>query len=312
MLASELVSGVRAVCDETNDNDLSDSKIVAALNRALQRLARLSVLHYPEMLKRTLETTASAGSLEVPALSQAYTNMQLDTLVGAGPTYRPLTYTSSANTVGMEGVNSTYPLYYSQQGNTLYLHPATSGSVSVRLRYQLKPYSLVLEQGRITSYDTSTGTLYVDTIGSSLSTSVSDRTCFFNIIDQFSGDVKGTFQVNSLTAASGKIVIKTASLGRSSVYGLSVSSSLPSTIALDDLVCLASGSCIPLYFREYTDFLIQFAVNEIKRTYGVIAETDVYALRDIEDDVKLMWSQRPKGGRVKPNNPAWSKPRRYL
>ena len=281
---------------------------MGALNRALQRLARLSVLHYPEMLKRTTDVTAVAGVIEIPSLSQAYTSMQLDALVSAG-VYRPLTYTSSVNTVGLESVNSTYPLYFTQQGSKLYLHPASATSTAVRLRYQLKPYSLVLEQGRITSFDVATGILYVDTIGSALSTNVSDRTCFFNIIDQFTGDVKGTFQINSLTAASGKIVIKTTSLGRSSVYGLSVSSALPSTVALDDYVCLASGSCMPLYFREYTDFLIQYAVNEIKRTYGTVAETDVYALRDIEDDVKLMWSQRPKGARVKANNPAWIKRR---
>lgn len=304
MLASGLIEAVRDVTDEANTNALTPEKILKALNRALQRLARLSVLHYPEMLKRTIPLTTSGGEVEVPALSQAYTGMQLDVLLGT--TYKPLTYTSTVNVVGLESVGSAYPQYYTQQGNKLALFPTPSSSMSVRLKYQLKPYELVMEQGRITSFDTATGVLYVDEIGSSLSTAVNNRTAFFNIIDQFTGDVKGTFQANSLTAASGKIVIKTTGLGRSSVYGLTVATELPSTITQDDLICLAKGSCIPLYFREYTDFLVQYAANEIKRTYGELPETDVYALKDIETDVKLMWSQRPNGARVKANNPAWN------
>ena len=309
MLASDLIEAVRSVTDEQNVNDLTPEKILAALNRALQKLARLSVLHYPEMLKRTTPpTTVTGGEMEMPPLSQAYTGMQLDAKYG--DVFRPLTYTSTANIVGLENVRSTYPLYYTQQGNKINLYPASStGSVIVQLRYQLKPYKLVEEQGRITSLDTDNGYIYVDTIGDSLSTSVSNRTAFFNVIDQFTGDVKATFQAASLTPSSGRIAIKTTGLGRTNVYGLDVSTSIPDTIAQDDLVCLASGSCIPLYFREYTDYLIQYAVNDIKRTYGTLAETDVYALKDIEDDVKLMWSQRPMGARVKANNPAWNSTR---
>lgn len=305
MLASELIQSVRDMVDEKNENDLTPERVLKALNRALKRLARLSVRHFPEMLKRTLTTTATNGELEVPALSQAYTALQLDALYGT--IYRPLTYTSTVNVVGLETqTGAQYPLYFTQQGNKLYLFPRPSGSTSVQLRYELKPYELVMEQGRITNFDASTGTIYVDEIGDSLSTSVSDRTAFFNVIDQFTGDIKGTFQANSLTPSSGKIVIKTTGLGRDTVYGLTVATELPDTISKDDYVCLAKGSCIPLYFKDYTDFIEQWAVNDIKRTYSSGDEKDVYALKDLEDDVKLMWSQRPNGARVKANNPAWN------
>ena len=305
MLTSELIEAVRAKTDEDNTNDLSSAKIIAALNRALQRLARLSVRHYPELLRRTTADTALTGStLTLPAMSQAYHQLSVDAKYGS--TYRTLSYTSTANVAGMDRTDSTssYPMYYTQSGNILSFYPQSTASV--RVRYQLKPPELVLEQGRIVDFDIALGYVYLDTIGTGLSTSVSDRTAFFNIIDQFTGDIKATLQVNSLTTASGRIVIKTTGLGRTNVYGWDVVTALPDTIAKDDLVCLAKGSCMPLYFREYTDFLLQFAVNDIKSTFGTKTEMDAYDLKDVEEDVKLMWSQRPYGARIKQNNPVWN------
>jgi hypothetical protein len=86
-----------------------------------------------------------------------------------------------------------------------------------------------------------------------------------------------------------------------------VSDALATTIAEDDLICLAAGTCIPLYFREYTDYLVQYAANEIKRSYGLLTELDTMALKDIEDDVKQMWANRPVGLRMQPRNPIWNR-----
>lgn len=305
MLASELIQDVRAGVDEDNVNDLSDIKIVAALNRALQRLARLSVRHYPELLKRTVPDQTVTTEITLPVLAQAFHQTQVD--VKYGIVYRTLQYTSQANTVGLEAP-TTYPLFYSQQGNKLYLYPPSTGVVA-RVRYELKPPKLVKEQGRITNVDTENGYVYLESIDSSLTTSVSNMSAFFNIVDQFTGDIKGTFQAAAIDTQARKVTIKTTGLGRTSVYGYDVATELPDTISQDDYICPASGSCIPLYFREYTDYLIQYAINDIKRKFNTIVETDIFALRDIEDDVKLMWSQRPYGARVRANNPAWNNSR---
>lgn len=307
MLASELIEAVRDRVDEANTTDISDTKILASLNRALQRLARLSVKHYPEMLKRTYEAATSGNQLTIPNLAQAATVTQVDVLYSSY--YRPVQYTSTTNVSGVDTTGTTtypYPLYYTQQGNKLQFYPPISGGYTARLRYQLKPYDLVKEAGRVTSWDANTSTIYVENLTDDITTSVTDRTAFFNIIDQFTGDVKATLQANAVDEDAGTIIFKTTGLGRSSVYGLTVGTELPAELAADDLVCLAKGSCIPLYFREYTDFLIQWSVNDIKGTFGTLDDRDVYALRDIEDDVKTIWSQRPYGARVKPNNPAWN------
>lgn len=307
MLASELIEAVRERIDEANTTDISDPKILKALNRALQRLARLSVKHFPEMLKRTYEGSVSGNELTIPNLSQAATVTQVDVLYSNY--YRPVQYTSTTNVLGVDTTVSTtypYPLYYTQQGNKLNFYPPITGSLTARLRFQLKPYDLVEEAGRITSWDANTATLYVEGLTNTITTTVSDRTAFFNIIDQFTGDVKATLQANAVSTDDGTIVFKTTGLSRSSVYGLTLATELPTGLAADDLVCLAKGSCMPIYFREYTDFLIQYSVNDLKGTFGTLDDRDVYALRDLEEDVRTIWSQRPYGARVKANNPAWN------
>lgn len=308
MLVSELIEEVREQSDEENTSDLTSAKILNALNRAQQRLARLTVRHYPELLKRSLtQAVASGGStITMPELAQAFTNVQVDGQYGG--VWHPVIYTNTTNVLALEGpITSPIPLNWTQQGNIITLYPTLSSGVNIRIRYEKKPFKLVEEQGRITSIDAVNGILYLDALGSSLSTSVSNLTAFVNVIDQFTGDVKGTYQVASLTSASSALTIKTSSLSRSSVFGLGVSDALSSTITEDDYVCLASGTCIPFFFREYTDFLSRYATNEVKLRYGLLTELDIAALKDIEDDVKQMWASRPQGLRMQPRNPHWNR-----
>lgn len=312
MLTSELIEEVRSMTDEENENDLTPEKIIAALNRALKRLARLSVRHFPELLKRTYTATSVSGTTEItiPELSQAFTVTQVDAKYGG--VYYPVIYTNTTNVTQLESIlTSPIPYNYSQMGNKLLLYPTLSSGIEIRVRYELRPYELVMEQGRVTNFDVENGYIYLDAIGSELSTSVSDRSAFINVIDQFTGDIKGTYQIAAISAGQNRLTIKAASLDRDEVWGHEVGTELSSSISKDDYVCSAKGTCIPLYFKDYTDFLTQYATNDVKRSYGLLVETDAFALKDIEDDVKRMWASRPQGYRIQARNRNWNRSNIY-
>ncbi len=206
---------------------------------------------------------------------------------------------------------TSIPVKYTLQGNILSLFPWPQFGVQTRIKYQLRPPKLVEVQGRIISFDLDLGYLYMDQIplpangGPSVSTS--DLTCFINVIDQYTGDVTGTYQIVAIDYDALRLTIKATSLYRSVVYGRDVSGVLSPSINLDDYVVSAQGSCIPIYFSDFNDYLTQHAVVEIKRTFEIISPDELDQLKKLEDDVKEMWASRPTGVRVQQRNKNWNR-----
>jgi hypothetical protein len=128
---------------------------------------------------------------------------------------------------------------------------------------------------------------------------------FVNIVDGTTGLVKATVQINSLTTSTKTLAIKTSGLARSVVFGRTVSSALPTTISLDDYVCLAYGTCIPTLVRDYDDYLLASATLEIKRRMGEDTQAEYGHFRELEADIEKMWSGRPQSARVARRNGHW-------
>lgn len=302
-LTTELISEIRDIVDEDNTSDLSDSKIMSALNRAQRTVARLSHQYYPELLRHTFyPVTLTSGQASISSLTNGYMVVGVEYSLSSDQFY-PLKYVAPSQWSGIPAAGGGYPKFFTQEKDKIKTVPASSGTLRVIGELRLPP--LVKEQGRITSYDSNLGTINVDSLGSSITTSVSNLSAFFNIIDQFTGNIKATLQANIASTSQNKITIKTTGLGRTSLYGRDVSSSLPSDIAQDDYICAATGTCIPFMMSDYSDFLVQFAVNGIKNTYNSKVDYDSYDLKDLEDALKKAWVQRPSAGRIKQNNKAW-------
>jgi len=310
-LTSELITAVRNCVDENNTADLSDAKILDSLNRSQLQLTRLAGRHFPEMLKRDYSTSTFTGrTFTIPTDSAAFTVNQVDVIFGV-ITYR-VDYTNTTNVTQYETNNVTaIPIKYTLQGNVISLYPQPQGGITCRVRYQLRPPKLVASMGRITSYDVDNNYIYMDDIASVAdggpSTNTADLGCFINIINQYTGDVTATLQVVAIDYTANRLTIKTSSLYRSTVYGRTVSSAIPTTTNDDDFVTSAQGSCIPIYFSDFSDYLVQHAVVEIKRTFDTNVEDELEQLKKLEDDVKEMWASRPTGKRVQPRNKSWNR-----
>jgi hypothetical protein len=248
-------------------------------------------------------TSTGTRTITIPELANGLVVNQVYCV--SGNKDYPVDLVSSADVQHLEnsGSTSSIPQYVVQRGNTLEAYPAPPAGTSFKIRFQLRPPKLVISQGRITSVGASS--LVLDAIGSDLTTALTDLKCFINVVDSTTGLLKGTYQINSITTTTSTIAVKTSSLNRSSVFNQTVSSSLDSTVAVDDYVCLAHGTCVPRLVGDYSDFLVAYAVRELKLKNGISITEDLTLLNELEEDIKSMWAGRPQTRRVQRRNPYW-------
>lgn len=285
--ADELIQRVRDIVDEDNTTDISDALILRMLNRAQQELVRILTKRYKnhymrEVVYSTSDMTTDASSatrvLEVPNQAYGFAVNYIDAKIGSS--WFPVQQVPFPYTLGLDNNQSSgLPLSYALKGNYVYLFPAPHSGTEVRIRYQFRAPKIVASQGRITAFDLSTETMTLDSLGSDLTTSVTNLWAFLNIIDHLTGEIKGTVQISGITTTTKVLQVKTSSLDRSSVFGYTVRSDLPADISKDDLVCTADGTAIPLLAHDMTNFLVDIAGFYTKRKLGTVDQAD-FADRD--------------------------------
>jgi hypothetical protein len=236
-------------------------------------------------------TTDSSGVTRVvPLTDQAFgfAVNGVEAKVGSGAWFPvnqlPFSYLVGSDNDTGEGT----PFAYAMQGNDIYLYPKPSSDTTVKVRYQYRPPKLVKSQGRITSFDSDNETVTLDSLGSSLSTSVDNLTAFVNIVDHLTGEIKATVQISGITTASNTLQLKTSSLDRSEVFGYTTSTALPSNISKDDYVCLASGTCVPYLSSDLTNFLVELAGFYTKRKLDIVSNADFEDRREIFAEINSM------------------------
>lgn len=305
MLVDQLIQECRDGIDEDDTADVSDAKILRALNRAQLKLARLAVRKYPPLFRREHTATGvSTREVEIPETSYAFVVNEVSVRAAGSSQWSPCDRASESSLTGYDNDSaSALPKYWDQAGTAVRLYPRPSGS-EVRIRYQLRPPDLVAKQGRITSI--SGQTVYLDAIGSDLTTSIAQLKAFVNFVDASTGAIKSTMQVSVVPATiAAPLQFKSSSLDRTTVFGQTVSTTLDTDVAVDDYVCIANGTCVPTLLSDYSDYLVLAAVIELRRAAGEDASAEVGQLKEIEDDVKAMWAGRAAGLRVARKNPYW-------
>jgi hypothetical protein len=308
MLVDDMVVAVRQLADEDNTEDVTNSELLSSLNRAQQQLVRIAIKKYePMFMREATISTFNGREATIPEQAFAVNVDSVDVVENNSRYYRvypaPIRHMTELETSG----TSSIPRHYSVRGDKLLLYPAPSSGVQIRVRYQIRPPKLVLTQGRITNIDDlSSGILYVNSLGSDLTTSIDSLKAFVNIIDGTTGLVKGTVQISAIDTDEKKITIKTASLDRSTVFGQTVSTSISTDTTLDDYITIADGTCIPTLVKDYSDYLIQFSVVETLNRLGVPSPEATARLRDLTTDVETMWSGRPSMSKVTSKNRHWN------
>lgn len=310
LLVDDLLSMTRSQVDESNTSDLSNTKILQALQRAQMKLVRLATRRYAPMFQATQTLTVESGTrnVTIPEAAFGLKVNKVDIIVGTQAYKVDAATESQVSAWDNTATTTTIPQYWTHQGSVIKLYPRPTSAVSVRVTYQRRPPDLVLSQGRIHSYDSDAVTCELDALGSGLTTSLAALGCFVNWVDGTTGIVKATLQVSALDTATKTVTFKTSGLGRATVFGQTVATALPTDAATDDYLCLASGTCIPMLVADYADYLVQFAVVELKRKQGEDVVAEVAALRELESDVTAMWAGRPGARRIRRTANHWNSP----
>lgn len=300
----DLITEVRDGLDEQNVEDVSDVRILRALNRGARNCYNIIAKKFDQLfMAQTSFTTDGTDSIDIPSdaysrriefLTYVVSNEDIK-LTKVAPQKLHL-YTTNATT-------TSYPSVYTTRGNQVVLAPTPVSGVSGTINYMRKPSALVVSGGKILSNTTTAVT--VDAVGSDIGTDVDDLSAFVNIVDRSTGLRKATLQVSSISGTT--VTFKTASLDRSTVYGITVDTAIPSTVTAEDYICSVGGTCILELISDHSDYLTQFAIVTIKRALRLPNQEDYAELKNVEKHITSIWAGRESDLRVTNKNPHWKR-----
>lgn len=323
LTVQNLIDDVRSMLDEDNRESIkTDEDILPALNRAQDFASNILARHYesPLLTKKTIAMVAGQDEYNLP--EDAFEQRLEKVEVNVNQLYYPVTRISYRDLSLYETQGTTnIPYYYSVVGNKYRILPTGNDTYNLRIWYLKDPLPLVSPQGRINTINSASNYVILDSAGDELTTEADNLDSYVNIIDGQTGERKATFQVKTITG--NKITFKTIP-SRSSVLNLTIDTDMTDleankddgsgevkaqvNIEEDDFICLIHGTCVPLFKKPFSNFLIQYAIAEIRRKLGGPADLELRVLKDLEQQVERSWVGREQTLRVKKRSGNWDLP----
>ncbi len=307
ILVDSLIEQVRSQTDEANTDDITDTEILASLNRAQRHTANIISRRFPEMLWESTTFTTVGGQRNYPIPTEVYASrvLMLEVASSQDVRFQIQKISNFKSTNFITSSQTDLPTHWTQKRNELELYPTPRSGKTIHVYYFKRPEDLVVQQGRITSIDTDNNYILVDDIGSSLSTITTGFGAYVNLCDYHTGEVHRSLQISALDTTSEKITFKGSGLTRSTVLDKTISTTISTDAAVDDYVSLVTGTCIPEIDGAYTDYIIQHAVVATKRRLGEPVAEDEADLKEMKAELMKAWESRPQSHRVRKASKAW-------
>jgi len=303
----ELLDQLRSQLDEDNTSNITDSELLQALNRSQRTAFNIVARKCEDLMWSHVDITMIEGTASYSLTDLTFgRRIELVEVIQDDRHYKVQNISNHMKSRYKSDSNASIPVYYTQERNQITVYPIPSVGNTLRINYFRAPEKLLLNQGQITTVDTSNNYLIVDSAGSSLATTTSGFQSYINIIDYRTGVIKGSYQISAINTTTGQIDIKTTGLTRTTVLGKTISTSLSSTIEADDLVCLITGTCVSELPLSYVDYLIQHSVVAIRRRLGEDTTHEFAELKSIEKELEGIWKGRAHSNRIRKANPHWS------
>jgi hypothetical protein len=304
----DLIRQVRSQMQEKNTANVNDAAILDALNRGQDYAFDLMAKHYPDPLAYSAGTDVSVDSNnEIDIIESSFEDRICSVEVKIGSEYHKLKAVSFRDIHKFgSGVGGSAPTAYAVIGRKIRILPGGSG-YTYRVWYLREIERLVKSQGRITSVTSSADPVgaYVvlDSLGSDLSTSDAYNK-YVNIIDSQTGEVKNTLEINNINTTSLMVEFKLIAT-RATVLNKTIDVDVSSTVQADDYVCIIDGTCVPYFKKPLSNYIIQYAVYEIRRSLGYDVTMEERQLKKLEDSVERTWAGRETTRRIARRNPIW-------
>jgi hypothetical protein len=303
-----LLSQLRTQLDELNTENVTDAHLLQALNRAQRAATNVVSRKYDSMFWESTTTTTVAGQREydIPADAHGKRVELVEVLVGS-VTYELRRIGNHKRSQYTSTSQSDVPTFYSLKKNKIEIYPLPSAGLTLTIHYTKRPEELVLSEGRVTTVNSGSNFVIVDALGDNISTTSTGFNCYINVIDYETGAIRGTLQVSALDTTLNKVTFKSSGLTRSEVLGRTVSTSLPTDISVDDYLAVVTGTAVAELDDAYIDYLLQYAVVEIKRRFGEPIQEELAALSALEKELDNIWSGREASFKVRRANSHYSK-----
>lgn len=309
ILVDDLISQVRDQTDEANTDDITDAQIIKTLNRAQRHASNILARKFEDMMWTSTTVTTTGGTREYDIPSDAYGSrielVEVASRTSTDVRYKVQRISNHKATNFITSSNTDIPTYYSIQRNKFVLYPTPQDGLTIHVHYNKRAQDFVKQQGRITSIDTDNNYVIVDSIGSDVTTSTSGFGAYLHVIDYNTGAVKRTLQVSATDSTAKQITFKSSGLTRSTVLGHTISTSIGTDVAVDDYVCLVTGTCVPEIDEAYTDYIMQHAIVAIKRRLGEPTTEDFAELKELEEQLLKSWAGREQSNRVRKASKSW-------
>ena len=306
----DAISQVRSQLDELNVDAVDDVRdILPAMNRAQDYATQIYASRYPEpiLTYTTLDLISGQAEYAIPedSFEDNITKLEI-TIAGAQREIHRVSYRDISNYESSSRTN--LPYYYAIVGRRIRMIPTPTGVYNARLWYLRQPETLVRQQGRVTHINTAGNYVLVDAIGPDVTTQSDKLTSYVNVVDGQTGFIRGTLQVQSI--AGNKVTFRSSPI-RSTVLNRDISSSLTADmVSEDDYLAPIQGTCVVQFGVPTTNFIIQFAVNDMTRKLGGAAELEADVLSQFEKQVERVWVGREQTVRVKKRSQSFGVPTR--
>ena len=303
----ELITQVRDQIQETNISTVGDDTILSVLNRGNSYAWNIYAKHYPEPLvvREAVTLNSDGATFNIPddAFEQRLQKVELEQ---GSIAYELERMNYRRTTAYRNSVVGSRPAFYTIRGRIVELlpSPAVSGGFTFQCYYVRRPDQLRKQQGRISAFTpagASDANIVVDAVGSDLSTS-DPYLKYVNFVNGLTGEVRGSAEIKSI---SGSQITFKQTPTRATVLGRTISGDIPADLEVDDYITDINGSCVIFLQQPTTNFLIQYAVSEIRRSLGYDTGVEKTALKDFEKQVKSTWAGREASLRVKHTNRVW-------
>jgi hypothetical protein len=304
----DLIQSVRDATDEDNQDYLTTDQILKALDRGQRNATNIISRKYPDLFTESVNLTTDGDynyPLPTSAAGRRITHVESYQQEIAYPLQR---ISEQQATLYRSNSQTSRPLYYIMYKNHIQLVPRPTAGVVIKLYYLKRSQPLVQQQGRITDIDTVNNLVALDAVGSAISTISTGFGSYVNFIDYNTGAIKGTCQVAAIDTVNNELTFKTSGLTRTEVLGLTVSTAIPTDLAADDYICLVTGTCVPELDDVYCDYLLQYAVVDVRRRFGEPLQEELIALDKIGKELEAMWAGRNPPGRIRKANAAYVNP----
>ena len=308
-----IISQIRSLLDENNEAEISDSiDLLPALNRGYDDSMDIIARKYPDAMIQPLTVPIVPGQAlyDIPVDAFQQRIEKVEAFVNGF--YTEIKRIAYNDITAYDVPSSGTPYYYAVMGTQYKLAPPPRGINGIRIWYIPEQSPLVLEYGRITTYhfgnplntnDPSYVTMTDVQDPTQVSQDITSLASFVNVIDNRSGRIKATLQVQSVV--NSRITFKSIPT-RPTVQGRTVSDKLPADISRDDYICPVDGTCIPFMRSPLTNFLISYTVADIKAIkLDADPQVVVQMLDKFEKRVERLWIRREQELRVGKASRIW-------